>query len=82
MDALLGVAAGIVVDDCWLTTINNLQITTKVLIPDKLHLRMDLWPKMSFKPIRHSKICGNIAFSSRNEIVRFCKTKRKGCFDN
>ena len=35
IDALLGVAAGIVVDDCWLTTNNNLQITTKVLIPNK-----------------------------------------------
>ena len=52
------------VDDCWLTTNNNLQITTKVLIPNKSQLRMDLWPKMSFKPIKHSKICGNIAFSS------------------
>ena len=64
MDALLGVAAGIVVGDCWLTTNNNLQSTTKVLIPNKSHLMMDLWPQMSFKPIRHSKICGNIAFSS------------------
>ena len=39
IDALLGVAAGIVVDDCWLTTINNLHITT---IPNKSHLRMNL----------------------------------------
>ena len=30
IDALVGAAAGIVVDDCWLTTNNNLQITTKV----------------------------------------------------
>ena len=64
MDALLGVAAGIAVDDSWLTTNNNLQITTKVLIANKSHLRMDLWPKINFKPIRHSKMCGNIAFSS------------------
>ena len=35
-DALVGVAAGVV--DCCLTTNNNLQITTKVLIPDKYHL--------------------------------------------
>ena len=28
IDALLGVAARIDVDDCWLTTNNNLQITT------------------------------------------------------
>ena len=41
MDALLRVAAGIVVDDCWLTTNNNLQITTKVLTPNKSQLRMD-----------------------------------------
>ena len=54
IDALLGVAAGTVVDDCWPTTNNNLQITTKVLIPNKSHLRMNLWPKISFKPIRHS----------------------------
>ena len=54
IDALLGVAARIVVDDCWLTTNNNLQITKKVLIPNKLHLRMNLWPKISFKPIRQS----------------------------
>ena len=40
-DALFGVAAGIVVNDCWLTTNNSLQITTKVLIPDKSHLRMN-----------------------------------------
>ena len=37
IDALLC----IVVDDCWLTTNNNLQITTKVLIPNKPHLRMN-----------------------------------------
>ena len=51
IDALLGVAVGIVVDDCWLTTNNNLQITTKVLIPNKSHLRMNLWPKISFRPV-------------------------------
>ena len=45
MDALLGVVAGIVVDDCWLKTNKNVQITTKVLLPNKSHLRMDLWPK-------------------------------------
>ena len=64
IDALLGVAVGIVVDDCWLTTNNNLQITTKVLIPNKSHLRTNLWPKISFRPIGYLKICSNIAFSS------------------
>ena len=41
IDALLSVAAGIVVDNCWLTTNNNLQIMTKVLITNKLYLRMN-----------------------------------------
>ena len=50
VEALLGVAARIVVDDYWLTTKNNLLITKKVLIPNKSHLRMNLWPKISFKP--------------------------------
>ena len=52
MNALLGAAAGIVVDDCWLTTNNNLQITAKVWIPNKSHLRTDLWPKISLSDIR------------------------------
>ena len=41
VDALLDIAAGTVVDDCWPTTNNNLHITTKVLIPNKSHLRMN-----------------------------------------
>ena len=48
IDALLGVAARIVVDYNWLTTNNNLQITKNVLIPKKSRLRMNLWPKISF----------------------------------
>ena len=57
--------SGIFADDCWLTTNNQQQITTKlVLIQNKSDLRMNLWPKIGFKPIRHSKICSNMAFSS------------------
>ena len=78
------VISGIFVDDCWLTTNNNLQVTKNVLIANKSHLRMNLWPKIGFKPIRHSKICSNACslLKLTDEIVRFCRTKRKGFSSN
>ena len=54
IDALL--AARTVVDDCWFTTNNNLQITTKVLIPNK------------WQTYQTFVICSKIAdFAKRNE---------------